>query len=616
MKVPTIPEYLEKYGIKPLTAGTEQLFQPSKGGLHLAGFDCETVGSNLFVKNDLFTAQIVADKKENSHIFFPEKQGVENLEFFFEACKKPCKRVFASAHNAGFDIGALLGKDVFQLMQGKPVNGWEGKVIESVSSFAILRHPATGRQITIADSMAWFKCSLATFAKTYLKDEKKLDRPPYLGKRTPKTQKELEYFCDYAEQDAVIQLEATKMLYAFCKEGNVKVCLTPAQLAGRVFQKQYLKNRVFVPYPRHLRFIVKTYHGASFTAFGRGYFEDVYYYDINSLYPAAALSTPLNFSNSKLVSLTPDDVERGHVGFVKVKFRFPEADNYPNLPEVRFIRGFPKLVFPRKGWSYTTTAELSAALKKGVEILEFYGLGWYPTEGDIRHPLAGYVSDIYEKKAELDKIKEKEGLSEELHAKRDYYKFLLNSLIGKFCQRNRTWLTNKEVAGSLFKPDFGALVLSKSREIINGLVSENRAIYSDTDSLLTKRKLETGVKLGQLKNELGKNKKGDLLSIRSKLYFVLNEGSVVKAAKHGFRQPTKEVFKKILEKRNRSYVEYSVNRLTRLKESYRRELLPRREISQSFKIMLSDDGKREYETPLVTVNDLLENQSESRPLQD
>lgn len=616
MEIPIIPKHLAKFGIKPQNAGTEKLFKPGGKGLHLAGFDTETVGGSLFRKNDLFTVQIIADSRENSHIFFPKKQGIENLDYFFQAISGKGNRVFATAHNAGFDIGALLGKDVFPLMKGEPVKGWTGKVVEGNSSFAVLNNRETGQSITIADSMAWFKMSLAHFAKTFLPTERKLERPPYLGKRLPKTQEELNYFCEYAEQDAVVQFEATRLIYGFCLEGKVRVSLTPSQLAGRVFQKQYLPDRVFLAWPEQLRFIAKTYHGAQFTAFGRGFFEKVRYYDINSLYPYAALKAPLNFSNSKLEKIGLEEIEQGWAGFVKAGFKFPEQDMYPCLPEQRNIRGFPKLVFPRKGITYSTSEEIKRALKKNTEINIYRAIGWYPEEIDIKHPLGEYMMDVYEKKAELDRIKEREPLTEEQANRRNYYKLLLNSLIGKFCQRNRIWLSKKEIAGSLFKPDFGSLVLGKARAVINEHISDNNAIYSDTDSLLTKKGLETGNGMGQLKNELGKRKKGDLLSIRSKLYFVTENGLVLKAAKHGFRMPSQEVFKSLLERRNALSISYSVNRLTRLKESYRRHSLPRREINQSFRIMLADDGKREYDRGLATVNRLLTENTMSMPLQN
>jgi len=499
-------------------------------------------------------------------------------------------------------------------MKGEEVSGWKGKVVDGTSSFLILRNKNLGKSITIADSMAWFKMSLKRFAEIYLnRDMAKLERPGFLGKRAPESKEEFEIFVKYAEQDALIQLEATKLIYRFCLDGNVRMCLTPAQLAGRVFQKQYLSDRIFLPNYRLLELIARCYHGAQFTAFGRGFFEDVYYYDINSLYPYAAINVPLNFSNTELEPLGIEKMEQGYTGFLGVRFKFPDQEMHPCLPVRGLINGFPKLAFPLSGISYCTTEEIALAFKKGVDILGMKGYGWYPEQKDIDHDLGFFMRDLYSKKEELDRLKEKEELTPEQRNQREYYKLLLNSLIGKFCQRNRTWLTKKEIAGSLFKPDFAALILSKSRSIINGLISEHGAIYSDTDCLLTAKCLETGTKMGDLKNELGKGK-GDLLSIRSKLYFVTKEDNLIKCAKHGFRQPSEQVFKNLLERRKSSYVYYSVDRLTRLKEAYKRNRLPRRMISQTFKIMLKDDGKRVYNKDLRTVSDLLESRTMSEPL--
>jgi len=615
MKIPYIPRRMFKFGICPGKATTENKYNSLKGrGVHLAGFDVETIGTSMFRHNDLYSVQIVMDSKDNSHIFFPTEQGVQNLDLFFSIIPNG-SRVFATAHNASFDFGALLGKDVFELMKGNKVGEWQGKVIDGTCSFAVLRNKAEKKTITIADSIAWYKASLKKVAEQYFGDKmQKFERPEFLGKKAPDNKEEFKIFIDYAEQDAQIQFLLTKKIYELCLEGEVKLCLSPAQLAGRVFQKHYLSDRLFLPYWKRLDFIARTYHGAAFTAFGRGFFENIYYYDINSLYPFAAIKVPLNFSNTELEKVSLEQFEQGYVGFVAVRFAFPDKEEYPCLPTLKMIKGFPKLCFPSSGFSYCSSEELLLALKKGAEIKGMRGWGWFPGQSDIDHPLAGYMADIYNKKAELDKLREKEGLTAEQRNKRDYYKLLLNGLIGKFCQRNKNWLTGCETAGTLFRPDFGSLILGKSRAVINELLGKHKAIYSDTDCIITKTALPTGTKIGELKNELGKNKKGDLLSIRSKLYFVTADNELIKCAKHGFRLKSQVAFNTILSQRRKTFVPYSVTRLTKLKEAYKRNRLPRREVNQTFKIKMQDDGKRTYDKQLRTVNDLLTDSTMSLPL--
>jgi hypothetical protein len=621
MNLPILPRSLFFYGIKPKIRGTEKIYPSAVNGLHLAGFDVETIGSGLFRRNDLCCCQIVADNEKNSHIFFPKRQEAKNLDLFFVAAQagvqQNVKRIFATAHNASFDIGALLGTDVFELMKGYAVSGWKGKIVDGNSCFAILRHKETGRKLTIADSMAWFKGSLKTVASTYFGSElQKYQAPEYLGRRGPKNNKEWNEFCNYAEQDALIQFNLTKLIAGLCKEGDVSVSLTPAQLSGKVFLHSYLKDRLFLPSLRLLEFIAKTYHGAQFTAFGRGSFENIYYYDINSLYPFAAMNVPLNFSNTKLEKMSLQQIEQGWCGFVGCKFEFSEGEQYPCLPQVRMLDNTRKIVFPRRGISYCTTEELKLALKKGATIHKLMGYGWFPEQQDINHPLGEYMRDIYARKQQLDEAKEKGIiLSCAENNRRYYYKLLLNSLIGKFCQRNTIWLKDIEVAGNLFKPEFGSLILSKARAIINELTSKYSAIYSDTDCLMTPHSLPTGSKIGELKNELGNNAKGDLLSIRSKLYFITRHNEILKCARHGFRQAPETVYNKLIEKPHAISVRYSLDRMIKLKESYKRHCLPRRFINQTFTITLQDDGKREYDEQLNNVNDLLNGNTMSIPLQ-
>ena len=86
MNVPYIPTSLFKFGIKPLSAGTERVYNTDKGrGLHLVGFDVETINRELFRSNDLYSVQLVADSHENEHLFYCKEQGTQNLDMFFTA---------------------------------------------------------------------------------------------------------------------------------------------------------------------------------------------------------------------------------------------------------------------------------------------------------------------------------------------------------------------------------------------------------------------------------------------------------------------------------------------------------------------------------------------------
>ena len=71
----------------------------------------------------------------------------------------------------------------------------------------------------------------------------------------------------------------------------------------------------------------------------------------------------------------------------------------------------------------------------------------------------------------------------------------------------------------------------------------------------------------------------------------------------------------MLKNRDRESIKYSLTRLIKLKESYKRHCLPRREISQTFCISLRDDGKRIYNEQLNTVRELMDGNSFSQPLQ-
>jgi hypothetical protein len=193
---------------------------------------------------------------------------------------------------------------------------------------------------------------------------------------------------------------------------------------------------------------------------------------------------------------------------------------------------------------------LNEALRSG-EFKPTEVQGWfYDRDGDTdTPPLKGYVDDFYARKeAEKDP------------PKRAMYKFLLNSISGKWIQtRKRDDVTYVDledetvttacdlVAGGMFHPFIATLTTGHTRAKMHRLEHEWDAIHTATDGIFTRKKVshaklgrQTG--LGALVNEA----QGDLLLMRNKLYILYGDGPgktmssvyenrhVIKSAHHGY----------------------------------------------------------------------------------
>lgn len=630
-ELPRISTYLRKYGIKPLNKGFSDRYT-------IIGFDTETIGNDdITVDKDIYSMQLVKNNLNEQYFYLVSNDdvGIKMLDAKTEYGTYIFNRYsFTTAHNLEFDLGALLGNDFLNIIDYKKYkerryqvkegnlyyDGWKIKFNLGQSSF--FEFKKRGTKLIFTDSRNWFKGSLDDIGKTFFKIRKK-EKPSFLGIRPPMNDVEFTQFKDYAMQDAKIQFLLTKEIEKIHQDEDVPLNRTPASFAGNIFKAKFLKNRLFLDKnDNKLKFIWTTYHGARFEGIGRGYFEDMNMYDVNSLYPFSMVKSPLNFTNAIYKQMSLDDIENGFVGFCCVDFNYNEDTMYPCLP----VRS-EKLTFPLSGVSFCTSFEVVNALKQGVNINHIHAIGWEPDQEDIDHPFVKYVDYMYKQKQHIAKLIEEaemdSDIDELLRLKIQYLKLklLLNTPYGKLAQRNDVYdldeEKNVEIAGSMFKPDFASLITGYSRKVIHDYMVEFDSLYCDTDSIITKKKIENDYELGGMKCEY---EDVDFAVIRSKVYFGIENDSVVKAAKHGFRIPKQSAYELLKQAGNNNFVEYECKRMTKSLESIRStrpsHMKPRKWVSDTFRITLDEDGKRIFDKKLTTAEELLSDQTMSRPLEN
>jgi len=479
-------------------------------------------------------------------------------------------------------------------------------------------------KLKIIDTFAHFMCGLDKVAKTVGMEKMSLEG---VGGESEKYWKENmrqllrehpEVFEKYAKRDSEVLITAfMQRRNFFLEKFNLDTLrmVTLAQTAQTVFTTQFLTepieptseewvnhqaktsrgwqtkwHRAFTyAGSRDKRyFAMKCYWGGRREAFIRGFYpEPVEIWDVKQMYPAMA-RLPLPNRETRWAYLDPNSQSmqkpigggvtiggkffQKHVGFVHCKFAFPEGFDYPCLPV--FDSRFPKLSFPLTGETWCTTYEAELAIRLGAELTNVSAWVFEPTETEWNNPLKKYMEFFTEMK----------NSNPEGSMPYENAKLLMNSLIGKFCQRDSEYsiesyqsmledldydynrfkqvLKNIELrqkyknpiaVGSCWEPEWSSLILGSARATISEIMYTTKALTGHTDSVMIRKGSKTECpavnRLRKLGSDLEHKKDYDADAFwicRSAVYSPIREGIPIKPTHHGYPCNSHEDFGKIL----------------------------------------------------------------------
>jgi DNA polymerase type B, organellar and viral len=565
----TIPEWLGK-GIKPNHRG-------SRMDKYIYGADTETVHG-----------------KPNSLQFYSEDVACDDIFFVDEktACKKflawcgsrrrNCMHV-VYVHVLEFDLIELLwGAHAKLVADGSEFNfrvgNWHIHGVYGTPTFARISN-GHDRTIMLIDSFSFYRGSLDAAAKIFCPSLPKLKRPADIG--------EVRYssvdagFVAYAMRDAVIAYHIGRAIEAMHQEYDLQQCVSVADMASRIFRHKFLTYTIPQPPRDIIECALLAYHGGknNVSSFGSsGWHVGVTSLDIKSAYPHAMRNMPA-FSNVKLYRRYAAKAVRSvpEFGVYYVTGHVAKCE-WPSV----FSHGFKPLAgdinrIAMHGY------ELNESLRSG-EMRATKIRGWcYDAEKDHQAPaLRAFVDDFFAKK---ETAKDK--------GMRQWYKFTLNSISGKFIQTRKrgtcaytdidaekTVNASELVAGGMFHPFIAAGITAHTRARIHGLEHKYKALHTATDGIFTKapcEKIGKSSSLGALSIEA----KGDLLLIRNKCYILYTKDGEIKSrafkgkrigkyAKHGFQGTVYDLERLIATGRRK----YTVNKPWRLREAMKRKLTP------------------------------------------
>lgn len=579
-------------------SGTKQQFFKK----NFFGFDIETYDNN----KKFLLASIVGvtrDGKEYEKVFYSPDAVVRELK---------CNRVFRNsvifATNLSFDFfGTFFGHDdssnfhtVFRGSDLLFCKTYFSKF--GFSSQRVVGRSGNGRKsLTFIDSLNYAKMSVKQMGDII--GFPKFDHPSFIG-GYPQSDDDWDEMVRYNIRDSWVTFKFMKFLIESFEHLGATFKYTIASTSLSLFKNKYLGDtKVFQPDRRVLLDIFKAYYGGRTEAFQRGYFENVNYYDFNSLYPSVMYDNVFPDPNSMRVSRENNvDYINRFEGVSHVVIDVPNMF-VPPLP-VRMDDG--KVVFPcgrLKGWY--SHVELREAERNGCVIRRVSRSIFYTR---TMSPFRDFISDLYNLRLEY----KRDGNPMQLVTK-----LFMNSLYGKFGEKfegKRNTIhesvfdsstiaryDNIDRVGEYFVvtgddspkahciPIWAVYTSAYGRIKMFHALRDHDTIYCDTDSLITRDSISTSSTLGDLKLEM-RVREG--ITVRPKFYAIkgFEDGESVESVK------IKGLAKRL------SYLEFFnildnpivyYEKFSKFKESLRRDFIPNEVISVHKEFSL-EDSKRDW----------------------
>lgn len=514
-------------------------------------------------------------------IFLPDPDKASSV--FLKWCKQRPVRILhvVYVHNLEFDMVSFFWDHRVDLVSSRSgefdfhVDGWRITGAYGAPTFARITDSGNNRTIMLVDSYSYYRAALSKAADVFCPELPKLTMPDGLGTR--KFSSKDEKFIEYAMRDSVIAYRIGLSLEGLHDEFQISQTVSVADMAARIFRHQFMEREIPQPKRSVIEASMAAYHGGkNALSSGPGWYMGVTALDISSAYPHAMHGFP-SFYHEKLYrefrGLRPKNVPdlgvytvSGTVGHCK----------WPSL----FTHDFKPIVGQKVYHLCVAGYELNEALRTGEFKPTHVSGTYYDAEKDRDEPpLKRFVEDFYERKqSETDK------------PKRQMYKFILNSISGKFIQtrkNNKATVvyvdSDKDVslkvaeeadmvAGGMFHPFIASLITAHTRARIHQLEHEYETLHTATDGIYTQKKPKGN--LGEGLGSVTVEGRGDLLLLRNKTYILYGaEGNtdgapskafegktILKYALHGFAGSVFDL-ENLVARGTRMYVAKRVNRL-------------------------------------------------------
>jgi len=449
----------------------------------------------------------------NGKIYRSFRSTKDLMKFIFS--KQVKERTIFAHYGGKYDFRFFLDYAVFHPDEYKIIS-----MIPRGSGFLniIIQSKKTKKSIKFACSSALLSYSLEKLSKSFQVERPKIDYDFSKLKKMKKASKELLF---YMEQDHYALYEVIQKFSDWDDIQIVGLADTISSQALRIFKKLYCPVQIYdlgKSCPQVDIFVRNAFIGGRteiFKPLFNSKSSEIFCYDVNSLYPFVMANNdfPNEFEGYSY------DFSKDQLSIVHCQVEAPDI----NIPFLG-IKHKGKLIFPIGTFSgYWTNKELIYAQKLGYKIVNIFKVANFRNAGRI---FEKYVERYYSIRTKADV----DGVSSTIA------KQLLNHLFGRFClnldreelvfdygqdgikphyeikvSENSFYRISKKEKriDSLTNSAIGTFVTAYARLHMHELmtiIGEKNIYYTDTDSIFTTKKIDTGIELGQLKREYSKIK--------------------------------------------------------------------------------------------------------------
>ena len=319
------------------------------------------------------------------------------------------KMIYIFMHNLGKFDGIYLIKGLLKIIHYNNVKTIINKENEFIEISAKIDH----FKFIWKDSFRIFNVSLKELCEIFNSDNKKLHpyKPEYNNINLFNNPSLLEEFKIYSAQDSISLLEALKIaqdLYNHLYQVDITSIWSSSTLAMKIFRLKYLKQSI-PTLNKYLDYFIRDSYFGGITDVYKLYGENIYYYDVNSLYPYAMLN-PMPSKMNKFYDSMKDVKFSEFFGFCTAIIQAPKDIIMPLLP-FRLKSG--NVIYPSGQWTGTYfSEELKTVMKYGYKVIPLQGYSFEKeyyfndyvnyfynlkkmANGSLRYIIKGLLNNLY-----------------------------------------------------------------------------------------------------------------------------------------------------------------------------------------------------------------------------
>ena len=290
-------------------------------------------------------------------------------------------------HNLGAFDGFFLFQALINLFDRKDSQ----TIIDKEHDFIQITAKINNIQLVWKDSLRIFDVKLDELCQTFeVKGKLNKYNDKWNNLELFNDVKELQIFIDYAKQDSLALLNAlikAQQIYWTNYNVDISSIWSTSTLSLKIFRLNFL-NKIIPSLTRAQDYYIRKGYFGGATDHYKLYGENLYYYDINSLYPSVMLKLmPLNYI--KYHNSIKKENFNNFFGFCLAEIECPKNINIPLLP---YRNSNDDVIYPTGIWKGVYFSELlKTVIKHGYKVKPIDGHEFYKA-----YLFTNYVNHFYD----------------------------------------------------------------------------------------------------------------------------------------------------------------------------------------------------------------------------